>query len=154
MGQIQRYVDPTGDMSMLQRHDQDIGQIMDELNRMGDQLDALNKSTKIIARDKVAVTVQAGQTFGTNSYTYGSGTIGSFICTVVSANDPDHSWPVPYHETQVNGSGVLDVLLIATASAANNVLTFNVRVGTSYTTPVTLTFYFYILEQPANTTGS
>lgn len=151
MGQIQRFTDATGDMSMVDRQDQDIDQIMGEVNRQADQLDSLNKSTKVIAQDSVTVTIPTGQTYAEQTYTYGSGTVGSFLCSIVRSDDTTHSWPIPYFETAVNGSGTLDVKLIANASASANVITFSVRVGSSYTTPPSVTFNFQILEQPANT---
>lgn len=153
MGDLSRYVDPTGDLSKVEILDKDLDQIIEEINRNQDQLDALDSAIKIVARDQITTNYDAAShTYPLQIYNYGGGTVGSFLCFMKRSDQPDNLYPVPYYESAVVGA-TLELRLEAYANSAQSALQFTGRASTSHPSPpASLTFFFYIFRQPTNVT--
>lgn len=153
MGQIQRFTDATGEMSMTQRHDEDIDQIMGEINRIEDQLDAINRSVKIIARGKATLSYNGSPQYPPASFKYGGGSIGTFLCFIEPADEPGFLYGTPFSRKFASPGGIVTGLY-ASCQARFGEASFSAIVDTTYVpSPPNLTFYIYVLEQPADTTS-
>lgn len=143
MGTLGRNNDPN--LNMVQRHDAEISDIIDEANRQADELDTLNTGLKIISRGSITTTFVSG------AYTEAlvdvqSGTLSTFMAYFSRSDRPGQLYTVPHFE--FDGSGNLAFVIYA--STQTNKLLFNPLVGTTGSPPTPdLEIFWYAFEQPA-----
>lgn len=138
MGKLDSFTDFTGNSNQLDINIQNIQQIIDEMNRNSDQLDAIAKGLSIIGRG--SVTIAAGA-ISTTAHGFGSAPI--FMC-FFSRNDQ----PGKYYQTSqwfYSDAGAYEGRVYAYTDGTNINLT-SVFVANS---PATLTFSWYFIQQPA-----
>lgn len=146
MGRIDAISDLMGTMSPLDINQQNISNIIDELNRNADQLDAIGKGLNIIGRGSKSGTwngvggINSGLTMLQN---HGFQTSPIFI-GFYTRSDIAGNFPVPYWDFDNTGS------LLSRAYAYTSVtdIVFNFAM-TSNGAPINITFSWYIIQQPA-----
>lgn len=161
MGQIEEFSDMTGQMSQDEVNQENISNIIDELNRNSDQLDALNNVLSVIA-------------YGSLTYTWaGTGSGGSptediliapeissanFIGLCYMSRSSDASpvyYAMPYTEIYTNANG--DTVIGKEFFVNSNSSTGKFEVPVNFYNPgsaETFTFFYILLQQPANTSLS
>lgn len=157
MGQLEEFTDMTGNMSQEDINQENISNIIDELNRNSDQLDSLNNVLSVIA-------------YGSLTYNWdGSGDPASptsdvlvapetsdanFIGFVYMARSDDEGlyFNLPYYEVDVNSNG--DSVIGKRFDINNNSSTGQLEITIQFLlpgSPTNFTFYYFLVQQPANT---
>lgn len=155
MGRLNSYSDPTGRQTPQQQAEAYIQQIVQELNRNADQLDSLQKSLSISNPGKATLSISG--TSQSTTVNVGSPAPFSFMAFMVRSDQPTNYWALPYVLTQ--GVPVSSLNMVAYAnlvtSANGSSLLFDVEVAAGYlaSAPALVTFYYFILNQPANALG-
>ena len=153
MAELQRLTrDPTI-TNLVNQHDQEIGNIVDEANRQADLLDSLNTSLKIIARGTLTMTFDGSSQYPVATATLGSGTSNTFVAYMQRSDDLTKVYSLPYylmHGTGLAGAISTDMYVRGWVSA--NTISFFGETNGSYSAPTTLTIFYYIIQQPASVT--
>lgn len=151
MGRLDEVVDMTGSSSQMDLNSQNIQQVIDELNRNSDQLDAIANGLNIIGRGSLSGTwdgTAGGQI--TLKQAHGFSQAPIFLASFTRSDMPGQFFPVPmwFYDTAGNyQSRVYDY-----TDATNINLTFVSAISGS---PTTFVFSWYIIQQPAQVpTGS
>lgn len=138
MGRLDAFVDITGSMSPLDVNTENIQQIIDELNRNADQLDAISKGLNIIG--------QGSRTIGANTASqvnHGFGSAPIFLCFFNRDDQPG----IFYAASQwfYDNTGNYQGRVYAYTDATNINLTSTFVAGA----PTNVTFSWYFIQQPA-----
>lgn len=154
MGLINSFIDPTGDMSQVDVNSETLSQVIDEMNRNSDQLDAIANNLNIINKGTITATwtgtggISAGVTVSTP---HGFGSAPIFL-GFASRSDivPTVWYPVPQWTYDNSGN------LLTRSYAYTDSVNVNFNFATTYNgSPIAITFSYYILQQPAQVpTGS
>lgn len=154
MGTLQEYIDPTGNLGQDQLNQKNISNIIDELNRTGDQLDSLSNNLSILA-------------YGSLSYVWnGTGSADSSVNPIIDASItvstafvvlifmqrsdiPNQVYQLPYYDgiTNPNGDPVISKTLFGGADLSRQQIYVN---QTFYANgaPATFTYNYYVIQQP------
>lgn len=154
MGRLDAFTDMTGSMSQQEINGQNIEQIIDELNRAADQVDALSNSISIVNRNNVTVPL-SGNTYNA-SVNIQTSVASSFLAYMSRSDQPGNYFVLPYFATSGVPVSALQMAVSASLqSAAGNQVMLNIQgvVGAGYAAPSSITVYYYILSQPANASG-
>jgi hypothetical protein len=147
MGNIDGVIDPTSTMTDTDLNKENISQIIDEMNRNSDQLDAIANSLNII--NKGTVTGVWGGVAGigsglTISQAHGFGSAPIFV-SFFNRSDLGTQWfPVP--QWTFDNSGNLVDRCYAYSDAVNINFNYASQLNGS---PITFIFSYYIIQQPA-----
>lgn len=157
MGDLSSFVDITGNLSQDDINSENISNIIDEVNRNSDQLDSINNVLSVIA-------------YGSLVYNWdgsGSGaspTVGQLIAPVESSasfidmtyfsrstDTPIQYLATPYTQAAENANGDSVVTKIFLAGSNSTTGQYEINLNFYATgTPTVFTFYYTILQQPAN----
>lgn len=158
MGSLEEFTDITGQMSQDEINQENISNIIDELNRNSDELDSLNNVLSIIA-------------YGTLTYNWdgtGSGNIptedtlivpetsaANFIglCYFSRSSDAEpiyYQMPFTGVAANANGDAVITKNFLVNANSTSGQFEIPIRFYAT-NNPETFTFYYILLQQPANT---
>lgn len=158
MGRIDNVVDVTGGQNLTQMNAENIRQIIEELNRNSDQLDALSKNLAISTKGQVVAPLVG------NSYqatvTLGSGNPSSFLVFMSRPDLPGQYFAMPYFQTVGFPISGLNMACGASLSpgiaGSSTTLNMGGSVSNAYlgSAPASITFYYYVFNQPANPSGS
>lgn len=147
MGRLDEVVDMTGKMSQMDLNGQNITQMIDELNRNSDQLDAITNALNIIGKGSVSGTwngvggIGAGLTL---TPTHGFPQAPIFIAFYNRSDRPNQYYPVPNWEFDNAGS------LLSRAYGLSQANTFLFNYAQTNNGPIlTITFSWYAIQQPA-----
>lgn len=150
MGRLSPVVDFTGG-DLVGQHAQSIKDMIDEVNRQQEHLDSLVNSLIVIASGLVVIPYDAPS----NSYPdtivpLASGMVGAFISYMVRSDQASKAWSLPYFELS---SGNVNILANAYMNSSTGQLLAGAKLAAAYASPpANLTFYYYLLQQPANAT--
>lgn len=146
MGRLDYFSDSTGKMSQTDINSQDISNIVIEMNRNQDLLDALNNNLKIIARGSGTISWDGTSGVSVNlpvpvnanvQFTF----LVYFTSSIVSNN---HLQQTQYFN--VDNSGNLIYIMTAASDATNLYISFqSYHTGTAQT----FTYYYFIIQQPS-----
>lgn len=154
MGRVNLATDLTGQLSDTELNTQNIGNIIDELNRNSDQLDSLSQNLTIIAYNALPVTWPGtGGGLPTSvSDTIKTGAASSFLAFYNRSDIPNQLFSVP--NIHYDNSG--NISCIVTGSTfVSGVASIGFEIEfLSNGSPITFNFYYYILQQPTNITVS
>lgn len=155
MGRLDNFVDVTGKMDQTEVNKQNILNIIDELNRSSDLLDAFNTNLKIISRGSttynwdgtINTNIEIDVTIGTSTQAY------TFFCFFTRSSLPNNLYATPF--SQFSSSGDLQIGIVVDTFASGNNSTL-IIFPAFYTAGAaeTFTFYYFIIQQPANITSS
>lgn len=154
MGRLDLYSDMTGSMNPTDVNAQNISNIVDELNRNSDQLDSLSNTVSIIASNKLTVTWNGtgGGLPTTVADTIKTGATSSFLAFYSRSDTANQLFSVP--NIHYDGSGNIACIVSANTFVSGTAsIGFNIEFLNNGS-PVTFTFFYYILQQPANVTSS
>lgn len=159
MGNLDGYVDMTGSMSQEDINTENISNIIDELNRNSDQLDALNNVLSVVAYGSLEYvwdgTVPLGNllqvilTAPVNS----EANFSSFTYFSRASDNPPIYIATPYTEEYVNGN--TDTVVSKVFVAGTNSETGQYEIFLNFYAPgnsTVFTFYYTIIAQPSNIT--
>lgn len=150
MGRLDLFSDITDSMNPLEVNSSNIMQIIDELNRNSDQLDALTKTLSISNPGKIILPITGDSQ--TASASLGQVVAFSFIGFLVRSDQPTKYYMVPYVLTE--GVPVTAFDMVVTANLINNggqiSISIDAEIATTYlaSAPTSITFYYFILNQP------
>lgn len=147
MGQLNRNLTLDGS-SDFRTMEQDIKDAIGEINRQGDMLDSLDSGLKIIARGSVTLT-PSGTNYTPQTVNLNAGLATSFMCYMQRSDQPTRMYFVPYLEA-TGAVGSVQARLETFAYVFNTGITFSAEAATDYVSPPTLTFFYYMIQQPAN----
>lgn len=151
MGILSAYVDPTGEKSTSEVNAENISQIIDELNRSSDQLDSLANQLSISTPGHVTLPISGSNSSQQTTVSLGSTAPFAFIAYMVRSDAPSNYYLVPYFLAQGAPASTMAMLAYAQlTSGSTPQLLFDVEVASGYAPPASVTFYYYILNQPAN----
>lgn len=150
MGKLQPFVDMTGKMSQSEINKANITNIVDELNRNADQLDAISSNFRIVARGSVVLTSNGTQFTG-GTVPLATGTISTFLAYVVRSDQPNNLNQLLYSSYDSSYNFQFSVW----ATISGGALSVTTLLASGYTPPagMTLTVYYYIFQQPAGVTS-
>lgn len=146
MGRIDLTDDFTGDLSPTELNAQDIENIIAELNRNSNQLDAVQNNLAIVTRGKTSLTTPAGVGDLFVDVNHGLGFPPAVMAFYTLSSDPNTVYQLPSFVLDGSGNFLYSVLFTST----NNNLRFEVN-GTL--PAITFNFSYYLLKQPANLTS-
>lgn len=136
-----------GNMSQSELNSQDIQNLQDEITRLQQNQDSINQTLNIIAQGRQSVTVTAGGS-GSLILPLTTLTANTYLVYVSPADKPGQFFTVPYYD--FNTSSVLTTSFLAYATASNGTTTPGLTILYLYPNATTLTFYYFIIQQPAN----
>lgn len=161
MSNLQPYQDPTGQMTQEEVDQQNIINIINELNNATDAVNSLNNTLTIVA-------------YGTLTYIWpgtGSGLTptveilrvpaqseaGFIALTYFSRNtdNPTIYFAMPYQQAYINANS--DTVIGKSFLCGSNPTTGQYELDLVFYnsgTPITYTFYYLLLQQPANITAT
>lgn len=161
MGQIQDFVDMTGKMNQAQINAQNIENIVQEVNRNSDQLDALNNVLSVIGYGSLTYNwdgsgSSASPTSAALTAPIKTGGANFIIFVYMSRNtdNPTQYFTMPYQQIGNNGNGDTVVLkdFVHITQADTGQLFIEVAFYASGS-PINYTFNYIIIQQPSNTTS-
>ncbi len=147
MGRLDQFADITGSMNQVDTNAQNIQQIIDEMNRNSDQLDAISNGLSIIGRNTLIGTWNGTGGAGgslTLQQNHGFQTAPIFMASFLRSDVPGVYYPVP--QWFYDGSGSFQARTYSYTDATNIYFSFT---SASNGSPITFTFSYYILQQPA-----
>lgn len=147
MGRLDAFTDMTGKMNQMDVNTQNIQQILDEMNRNSDQLDALNNNLSVVSSGKVSV-ASTGVPIAPVVVNHGLGfppAVLAFYTLSTESNSIVHQ--LPAYILDGSGNFLYYVIFYATTNNLEFDFFFN---GAGPTT--TFNFSYYLLKQPANLT--
>jgi hypothetical protein len=144
MGLIQEIVDPTGTMSDMTLNSENISQIIDEMNRSSDQLDAITNSLNIINKGTTTLVLNAAALAVTANIPHGFGSAPIFVAFINRSDLPTLWYPLPYATS--DGTGLVNLSCTATTDITN--INFGI-VRSASGAAITFIISYYILQQPA-----
>lgn len=149
MGRLDTFADMTGSMNQVDINEQNILQVIDELNRNADQLDAVANALSIIGRGSVNGTWSGNGGTGnllSLTATHGFQTAPIFMASFTRSDMPNQWFNIP--QWFYDNSGNLAGRAYAYTDAQN--INFNfIGNNASPVSPVNMTFSWYIIQQPA-----
>lgn len=146
MGRLDMIVDMTGKTNLLAMNEENISNIIDEMNRNSDQLDAIANNLNIIARGTLTGTWDGTANHGVSLVqNHGFSTPPIFVAQFTRSDQPGIYYPVP--QWFYDSSGNFQGRAYAYTDATNINLSFLSVVNGSGA--VTFNFSWYILQQPA-----
>jgi len=147
MGRLDTITDMTGDMDAVQVNAANIDNIINELNRNSDQLDAISNSLNIIGRGSISGTWQ-GQGGINNALTlssnHGFGSAPIFLGSFTRSDQSGTFYPTPQWFFD-NTRNFIARAVAFTDSQNISFSYFQVSNGPQ----IILTFSWYIIQQPA-----
>lgn len=145
MGRLDSVSDVTGRLTPLDLNAVNIENIINELNRNSDQLDAIANSLSIIGRGTLTGTWD-GTAGGTVilSAAHGLTLAPIFISTFKRSDQPGVFYPGAHWF--YNGAGTLTAEAFTQTDTSNITFEF---IGHTAGSPATITFSYYIIQQPA-----
>lgn len=157
MGRIDQTVDMTGKLNLMDMNQQNIEQLIDELNRNSDQLDSLNKGLAVGVKNSIPAPL-IGNTY-TASVSVGSTNPSSFLAFMSRSDQPGIYFAMPYFLTV--GFPITGLQMAAYAQIQSGIagaaatINFSGSVSNAYlpSAPASVTFYYYLFNQPANPSG-
>ena len=147
MGRLDPITDPTGKLTDTQQNAVNIDNIINELNRNSDQLDAISNSLNIIGRGSISGTWTGQGGIGNAlslSKNHGFGSAPIFLASFTRSDQSGVHYPVPQWFFDDEGN----FLSRATAFTDASIISFD-YFQVSDGTPISLTFSWYIIQQPA-----
>lgn len=157
MGNLEPFDDIVGDMSQNDINAANIDNIIDELNRNSDQLDALNNVLSVIAYGSLVYSwdgTGSGSTPTIATLFAPIESTASFIDFTYLTRSSDVTpinYATPYSEAAQNSNG--DTVVTKFFVSGSNSDTGQYEVSLKFWapgTPETFTFYYTIVQQPAN----
>lgn len=135
-----------GNMSQTELNSQDIQNLTDEITRLQQNQDAINQTLNITAQGKqtVSVTANVGGGF---QIPFATLTAGTYLVYAAPADKTGQFYAVPYYE--FSGSTLI-TRFIAYTSGQNGTAAPGMTINYLYPTTTTITFYYFIIQQPAN----
>lgn len=161
MGKLAAYTDPTGKIDETELNDQNISNIINELNRNADKLDALNNTLSIIAYGSLTYTWDGSGSGATPTIKVLTVPITSqaqymgFVYMSRSIDNPPIYLALPYTQAITNASN--DSVVSKIFNIGTNSLTGQFEIDLNFyatDTPITYTFYYIIVKQPTNISAS
>lgn len=151
MGRLDAITDMTGKMSSLDMNAQNIGNIIDELNRNSDQLDAIANTLNIIGKGTLSMNWDGSSGFvNTVSQTHGFTVPPLFMASFTRSDQPGIYYPVPMWF--YDGAGNFQQRIYGYTDSSK--IFFQLATASAGAT-LTYTFSWYIIQQPAQVpTGS
>lgn len=144
MGIIDSIIDPTGNLSDEEVNSQNLSQIIDEMNRNSDQLDAIANSINIINKGSQTLSMSTSDTSTSVQVTHGFGSAPIFLA-FFNRSDQANAW-YSFPNIVADGSG--SVIFAANANTDSVNINFSfVRSTTG--SPLVFIVSYYILQQPA-----
>ena len=147
MGRVFGVSDFTGSMTPGELNAENIRQISEELNRNADQLDAIANGLNIIGKGSKSAIWDGIGGLGsgvTVTQPHGFTVAPIFLATYVRSDDPTNWYPVPNWTFDNAGALVSRVY-----GGADNTVVFMTFASVLNASPVTFTFSWYLLQQPA-----
>lgn len=147
MGRLDEVVDMTGKMNQMDLNGKNITQMIDELNRNSDQLDAITNALNIVGKGSTSGTwngvggINSGLTLQVN---HGLSFAPIWIGFFTRSDIPGQYFPVPNWEYDNAGS----LLGRAYGYTTSSVLVFNFA-RTNNGAPITVSLSYYLIQQPA-----
>lgn len=154
MGKLSTFIDVTGKMDDIKINAENIKNIIDEFNRSSDQLDALSANRlKIITKGTVSIVYDGTAFFfqQTDIPINSSGISYSFLAFFTRSDLPGKLFMVPQYIFVPASAGKL--ILEVLAFTQNDTFSVFLQGHQDTGTPATYTFYYFIIQQPANITG-
>jgi len=144
MGILNPIIDPTGQLTQEEVNSQNLSQVIDEMNRNSDQLDAIANSMNIINKGSRTIVMGASSTSTSTQVAHGFGSAPIFL-SFFNRSDQSTLW-YAFPDVFTDGSG--SVILAADSSTdAKNINFSFVRSATG--SAITFIVSYYILQQPA-----
>lgn len=154
MGRLDVFSDMSGKLGQLEVNKQNIQQLIDELNRNSDQLDSLTKSLGISNPGKLTLAISGNSQ--TTSASLGQVSAFSFIGFLTRSDQPNNYYMIPYVLTEGVPVTAFDMVVLASLSSSAGRVSINLdaEVATTYlgSAPVSVTLYYFILNQPVAST--
>ena len=145
MGIVNRVFDPTGSKSDMEINAENLSQLIDEMNRTSDQLDAITNSLNIINKNSRTASWDGSIGGGfTVSVPHGFGSAPIFVAYFNRSDQPNNWYPFP--QWFYDNSGNTLSRAYAYTDSTNINLTFFSYVADGV---VNFTVSYYILQQPA-----
>jgi len=138
--------DFTGQMSQADISGQDIQNLQEEITRMQQNQDSINQTLNIVAQGKQSVTGGAGSL----TVPLTPNTANTFMVYVAPSDRVGQFYSAPYYEFDT--SSAVTVRFVAYSTAASGSTAPGINILYAYPTTATLTFYYFVIQQPANVT--
>lgn len=162
MSQIQNFTDVTGSMTQTQINAANIDNIIEEVNRNSDQLDALNNVLSVLAYGQLTYSWDGSGSSATptaTTLTANLNTSGANFIVIVymsrSTDSPTQYFPLPYNQIATNGNGdsVVTKTFWLVTEADTGQLFINLQFFATGS-PINYTFNYLIIQQPSNLSSS
>lgn len=149
MSNISSFTDFTGKMSQDEINGQNLSMIVEEMNRIETNQNAVNNVLTIIGQGKLTAVGTAGGA----STTFASEAAYTFMAFFKTSANDNLFYPVPATLYDVNNNLTLSVQAYSSSSTINPV-SGQSSITFSYfsTTSLTFTFYYFLIQQPASVT--
>jgi hypothetical protein len=141
--------DFTGEMSQSDLNNQDIQNLQEEITRLQQNQDSINQTLNITAQGKKTVTVTAGASGGFQ-IPFTTLTANTYLVYAAPSDRPGQFITVPFYE--FDNTGILTNRFIANTIGAYTGITPGMTISYQYNANATITFYYFIIQQPANVT--
>jgi hypothetical protein len=152
MGLLSSFTDATGSLSDTEVNAQNISNIIDELNRNGDQLDSLSNNMSIASASNQSFFWNGSpQDLGVTA-TASTGTANTFYAFYTRSDIPNNLYSVPDYQFNSAGNLLYSVTVFTGGEGGPSDINFTfdfVQGGT----PATYTVYYFLLNQPISQSG-
>lgn len=125
-----------------------IAELIKNSNANARNLDNITGTLRVIASDRASL-IPSGVVYTPLSVTLDAGLATSFLCFLTRSDQPGKVFMVPYLEC-IGAVGSLQARLNASANVFQGGIRFQAECASDYISPPTLTFYYYMVQMPAN----